>query len=104
MELPTKVQQDILSELMEIDQISDALNVVNIVLRLLASGGGRSTMRLDHYLRKLQMEEKSYSKMVSIIIVFISRPSHMTESCTYKYFKTHINSLWCGSKIILRPY
>ena len=64
MELPTKVQQDILSELIEIDQISDALSVVNIVLRLLASGGGRATMRLDHYLRKLQMEEMSYSKMV----------------------------------------
>ena len=67
MELPTKVQQDILSELIEIDQISDALNVVNIILRLLASGGGRATMRLDHYLRKLQMVEKSYSKMVIII-------------------------------------
>ena len=61
------MQQDILSELVEIDQLSDALDVVNILLRFLSSGGGKADSRFDVYLKKLRMDERSFSKLVSLI-------------------------------------
>jgi len=63
-ELSTKVQEDILSDLVEIDQLCDSLDVVNILLGFLSTGGGRADSRLEDYLRKLRMETKPISKMV----------------------------------------
>lgn len=65
-ELPVKLQREILSELLEIDQTAEALDIINIVLRFLSSGGGRATMNLGDYLLQLRMDRKPVSKMVSL--------------------------------------
>ena len=57
-ELPSKVQQDIISDRLEVDQICDALDVVNILLGFLSSGGGKANSKLEEYLKKLRMEAK----------------------------------------------
>ena len=67
-ELSNKVQEDILSDLVEIDQLSDSLEVVNILLGFLSTGGGRADSRLEDYLRKLRMETKPISKMVDMLL------------------------------------
>ena len=63
-----KLQKEIVSELLEIDQTAEALDVVNIVLRFLSSGGGKATTSLGHYLSQLKMggkwEERNINKMV----------------------------------------
>ena len=64
-----KVQKEVVSQLVEIEQAAEALDVVNIVLRFLSSGGGKATMSLGHYLSQLKMEGKRISKMVRDCLV-----------------------------------
>ena len=66
-ELSSTAQKDIISDLVEIDQLCDSLDVVNILLGFLATGGGRADTRLDDYLIKLRMKSKPISKMVSTL-------------------------------------
>ena len=63
-----KLQKEIVSELLEIDQAAEALDMVNIVLRFLSSGGGKATMSLGHYLLQLKMGKKWEQRNVSIMV------------------------------------
>ncbi|CAI8027543.1 E3 ubiquitin-protein ligase rnf213-alpha [Geodia barretti] len=75
--LQQRVQQDILRELGSPDKLRRSLDVVEIVLGFLTSGGGKPKTTLRSYLRKLKMEKRSFSKKAK-------------EHCNLE----HILSLW----------
>ena len=56
---------DILRELGSPDKLRKSLDVVEIVLGFLTSGGGKPKMRLLSYLKKLKMEKMTFSEKVS---------------------------------------
>ena len=62
--LRPRVQKDILRELGTPDKLRRSLDVVEIVLGFLASGGGKPTTKLHTYLKKLRMERKTFSEKV----------------------------------------
>jgi hypothetical protein len=62
------VQQDILRELGSPDKLRRSLDVVEIVLGFLTSGGGKPKTTLRSYLRKLKMEKRSFSEKVINIV------------------------------------
>lgn len=63
--LRPRVQMDILRELGSPDKLRKSLDVVEIVLGFLTSGGGKPKTRLVSYLKKLKMEKKTFSEKVS---------------------------------------
>jgi hypothetical protein len=75
--LQQRVQMDILRELGSPDKLRKALDVVEIVLGFLSSGGGKPRSRLLSYLKKLKMEKKTFSEKAK-------------EHCNLE----HILSLW----------
>jgi hypothetical protein len=76
-DLQQRVQLDILRELGSPDKLWKSLDVVEIVLGFLTSGGGSSKTKLTSYLRKLKMEKMSFSEKAK-------------EHCNLE----HIISLW----------
>ena len=56
---------DILRELATPDKLRKCLDVVEIVLGFLTSGGGKPTLRLRSYLKRLKMERKAFSEKVA---------------------------------------
>jgi hypothetical protein len=75
--LRPRVQMDILLELGSPDRLRRSLDVVEIVLGFLTSGGGKPRMKLLSYLKKLKMEKKTFSEKAK-------------EHCNLE----HILSLW----------
>ena len=63
--LQYRVQLDILRELRSPDKLRKSLDVVEIVLGFLTSGGGKPKTRLLAYLKKLKMDKRSFSDKVS---------------------------------------
>ena len=59
------MQLDILRELGSPAKLRKSLDVVEIVLGFLTSGGGRPSTTLVKYLKKLKMEKKTFSEKVS---------------------------------------
>ena len=89
------MQLDILRELRSPDKLRKSLDVVEIVLGFLTSGGGKPKTRLLAYLKKLKMDKRSFSDKVS----------HCCQTCRLKMTTTllqakehcnleHIMSLW----------
>ena len=64
------MQTEILLELRSPDMLRRSLDVVDIVLGFLTSGGGKPKTRLVSYLRKLKMEKKTFSEKVSELGLF----------------------------------
>ena len=66
--LSLREQQDIVAELKTVQKIRDCLDVVEIVMRFLASGGQKADDRLDNYLETaLKMKHRFNCKKVSLI-------------------------------------
>ena len=65
-ELHHRVKLDILRELGSPDKLRRSLDVVEIVLGFLSSGGGKPKTKLFSYLKKLRMEKKTFSEKVNI--------------------------------------
>ena len=63
--LRSHVQKDILRDLGTPDKLRKSLDVVEIVLGFLSSGGGKPKTRLLSYLKKLRIECKSFSEKVN---------------------------------------
>ena len=63
--LGARVQMDILRELGPPDRLRKSLDVVEIVLGFLTSGGGNAKTSLKSYLKKLKMERKPFSEKVT---------------------------------------
>lgn len=60
-----RVKQDILSEMRSLDRLRDTLDVIEIVLGFLSSGGGKSDKSLGEYIDKtLQMKSRRFSQRV----------------------------------------
>ena len=59
------VQMDILRELGSPDKLRKSLDVVEIVLGFLTSGGGKPKIKLSSYLKTLKMEKKPFSEKVT---------------------------------------
>ena len=64
-QLDSRVQQEIIQELRSVDRIREALDIVDIVIGFLSSGGGKADRQLKEYItRALRMKKKSFSKKV----------------------------------------
>ena len=63
--LPQRVRQDIIAELRTPDRLREALDVVEIVLGFLSSGGGKADKPLGDYIDKtLKMRKRRFSQKV----------------------------------------
>ena len=59
------MKQDILSELRSLDRLRETLDVIEIVLGFLSSGGGKPEKKLGEYIDKtLRMKSKRVSQKV----------------------------------------
>ena len=68
MKLSAKVQKEIISELQTMQQLQEVLDVVEIVMGFLSSGGAKAVKSLKDYIKTtLKMEHKFSSKKASII-------------------------------------
>ena len=62
------MKQDIITELRTPDRLREALDVVEIVLGFLSSGGGRAEKPLGDYIDKtLKMKKRRFSQKVTQI-------------------------------------
>ena len=76
---------DILRELGPPDRLRKSLDVVEIVLGFLTSGGGKAKTSLKSYLKKLKMDRKPFSEKVTqshipcncITILVVHRPRNI---------------------------
>ena len=69
-----------MAELQTVQKIRDCLDVVEIVMGFLASGGHKAKTRLSHYLATaLKMKQRFFSRKVRVYIVFCT----VTFNCTY---------------------
>ena len=64
--LDQHIQQEILTELKTPDKLRESLDVVDIVLGLLSSGGGNSKIKLKQFISTRKMDRKSFSAKVSL--------------------------------------
>ena len=65
MKLEQRVRQDIIAELRTPDRLREALDVVEIVLGFLSSGGGKAEKPLGEYIDKtLRMKKRRFSQKV----------------------------------------
>ena len=65
MPLDQAVQQDITTELKTPDKLRESLDVVDIVLGLLSSGGGNPKRPLKQFIDTRKMSRKSFSAKVT---------------------------------------
>ena len=63
--LSTQAQHEIVAELRSMEKLRSNLDVVEIVIGFLSSGGGRTDKPLVDYIRTLKMSRKSFSKKVN---------------------------------------
>ena len=63
--LSTQAQHEIITELGSMERLRDNLDIVEIVIGFLSSGGGRANKPLVEYIKTLKMRRKSFSKKVS---------------------------------------
>ncbi len=63
--LPQRIQQDIVTELRTPDKLKESLDVVDIVLGLLSSGGANDSVMLQKYILSRKMGKKPFSAKVS---------------------------------------
>ena len=95
MQLSTKQQTDIVTELGSIQRMRDCLDVVEIVIGFLSSGKNNANMELKTYIKRvLRMENRFLSKKVwnnlhNTVIILMHFVQAM-EYCTL----SHILSLW----------
>ena len=62
--IPHRIQQDIITELRTPDRLRETLDVVDIVLGFLSSGGGTPKVTLKKYIDTHQMKKKTFSAKV----------------------------------------
>ena len=68
--LEQKVRQDIIAELYTPDRLREALDVVEIVLGFLYSGGGKADKPLGDYIDKtLRMKHRHFSQKVCTYVI-----------------------------------
>ena len=68
--LPPRTQQEILQELRTPDRLRETLDVVDIVLGFLSSGGGRADQPLGGYVNHtLKMKRRPFSEKVYRMVV-----------------------------------
>ena len=78
--LPQRVRQGIVAELRTPDRLREALDVVEIVLGFLSSGGGKADKPLLEYIDKtLKMKKRRFSQKVYTV---------NQEIFVLKYFRT----------------
>ena len=99
--LPLKVQQEILQELRSADRLRDTLDIVDIVLGFLSSGGGKAKRHLREYIRHAlkmtrpfcqkvlcsQNEGTIYLQLLSVQLILLPpcRPRSTAPLATYSH-------------------
>ena len=66
MAIPQRIQQDIITELRTPDRLRESLDVVDIVLGFLSSGGGNPSVTLKKYIDTHKMKKVPFSAKVMI--------------------------------------
>jgi hypothetical protein len=68
--LEQRVRQAIIADLSTPDRLREALDIVEIVLGFLSSGGGKADKPLGEYIDKtLRMKKRRFSKEVSTLCI-----------------------------------
>ena len=76
--LPPRLQQEILQELRTPDRLRETLDVVDIVLGFLSSGGGKANQPLGEYVHHtLKMKRRAFTEMVARIFRDLSRDTQL---------------------------
>ncbi len=65
--LSQRVQQDIITELRTPEKLRESLDVVDIVLGLVSSGGGSHDVSLHKYIKTRRMGKKPFSDKVPFL-------------------------------------
>ena len=65
------MQQNIIKELRTPERLRESLDVVDIVLGLLSSGGGKADVPLKKYLDTHKMKKRPFSTKVSIYFIML---------------------------------
>ena len=98
MQLSTKQQTDIVTELGSIQRMRDCLDVVEIVIGFLSSGKNNANMELKTYIKRvLRMENRFVSKKVWNNFQYLTQYRyylmHFVQAMEYCTL-SHILSLW----------
>lgn len=65
------MQQEILTEVHTLERVREILDIVDIVLGFLSSGGGNADKPLGDYVEKvLKMKTRKFSPKVHILLLF----------------------------------
>ena len=64
--LDQHIQQEIVTELKTSDKLRESLDVVDIIMGLLSSGGGDPKQKLKKYIDSRKMSRKSFSAKASV--------------------------------------
>ena len=79
------MQQEILQELRTPDRLRETLDVVDIVLGFLSSGGGKADQPLKGYVdQTLKMKRRPFSENVSWLLDSCCRGNHIKIECEAK--------------------
>ena len=70
--IPHRIQQDIITELRTPDRLRETLDVVDIVLGFLSSGGVNPRVKLTKYIDNHQMNKRTFSAKVKLLIAIIT--------------------------------
>ena len=70
--LPQHIQQAIITELRSPDRLQEALDIMEIVLGFLSSGGGKADKSLGDYINKtLKMRRRHFSQNVRLNVFML---------------------------------
>ena len=69
--IPHRIQQDIITELRTPDRLRETLDVVDIVLGFLSSGGGNPKVMLKKCIDNHKMKKMTFSAKVKLLIAII---------------------------------
>ena len=95
--LPQRVRQDIITELRTPDRLREALDVVEIVLGFLSSGGGKANKPLGEYIdRILKMKRRPFSSKVKHIHILPPGSEDVHISIGYCTKPSLYNALYYG--------
>ena len=94
--LEPRIQKEILAELRTPDRLRESLDVVDIVLGFLSSGGSKTDKPLRDYIDKvIRMRRRPFSLKVCIVVIFLNENFFSLLYQAREYCRlTHILSLW----------
>ena len=104
--VPHRIQQDIITELRTPDRLRETLDVVDIVLGFLSSGGGNPRVTLKKCIDNHQMKKRTFSAKVKLLIaIIILFATHCcTATCLLAYNDVITRCIYTYTQGIIYDY